>query len=232
MNSFGAGSVIVLAVVIGIYYQQYFRDETRIVRHAWLTLLTNDKYVPGLLALTRSLKRANTSYPLVAMITLDSASQESQQSILNEGCLLRPIEGLFPEYDKTNLAFELFIHSWTKLRAFQMIDICDKCVFMDADMIVLHNTDELLELEDNPNFAAAQRCICNPDNTPSRLPYVYNSLKTFSKTHPYLWDETRIKVIHYILAKPWNKADPGNADYDKINRLWQQAYTWRMETRA
>ncbi|CAF4411196.1 unnamed protein product, partial [Didymodactylos carnosus] len=68
-------------------------------------------------------------------------------------------------------------------------------------------------------------------NTWRRLPYVYNSLKTFSKTHPYLWDETRIKVIHYILAKPWNKADPGNADYDKINRLWQQAYDWRMETR-
>ncbi|CAF0958360.1 unnamed protein product [Didymodactylos carnosus] len=309
MNSFGAGAVIVLAVAIGIYYQQYFGDETPTARRAWLTLLNNDEYVPGVLALARSLKRVKSAYPLVVMITLDTVSQEGQQLVLDEGCQLRPIETLLPKQDKKNLAFERFIHGWTKLRAFQMIDVCDKCVMMDADIIVLQNMDELFELEDNPNFAAVQTCICNPAKNPlypdywkpqncpytheqhshssaevdsrgrmfngglfllhpnqtvfeemlvalntwdlslfkfsdqdflnkfyhttwRRLPYVYNTLKTFSKTHPYLWNETKIKAIHYILAKPWDKLDPDNAAYEEINRLWQEAYDWREQTTA
>lgn len=35
----------------------------------WATLITNDKYVPGLLTLDYSLKRSKSKYPLVAMYT-------------------------------------------------------------------------------------------------------------------------------------------------------------------
>jgi hypothetical protein len=33
------------------------------------------------------------------------------------------------------------------------------------------------------------------------LPYIYNSLKTFSITHSDIWDLAKIKNIHYILDK-------------------------------
>ncbi|CAF3756812.1 unnamed protein product [Rotaria socialis] len=264
MQKLVAVLIAIAAVLISIYYQQHFVMKADTKRRAWLTLLVNEEYVPGVLALVRSLKRAKSMYPLVVLLVSDQLSEETQEMILNEGCLVRPVETIYPTQKTGNLAFQRLTHDWTKLRAFQVVDACEKCIFMDADMIVLHNMDELFELDQNPNFAAVQTCICNPAknviiseiletgklslhscglfvfhpnlvvfeqmitalntwdltdvifadqdflnqfyrSSRKRLPYIYNSLKTFSKTHPYLWDELKIKAIHFILQKPWDK---------------------------
>ncbi|CAF1231740.1 unnamed protein product [Rotaria sp. Silwood1] len=256
----------------------------------------------------RSLKRVNSIYPLVVMINKDYCSEEAQQLILNEGCSIRFIEGLYPT-STTVAAFPYLIHTWTKLRAFEMVDICDKCIFMDADIIVLQNMDELFDLNDTINFAAVQTCTCNlrkvstypeswkPENCPytythekysnnttynnshlnimfnsglflyrpnlttfqqmlealntwdlsefmfpdqhflnkyyhnkwTGLPYIYHGLKVFYKSHPHLWDLSKLKTIHYILEKPWQKSAEGNVEYEAINRLWWEAYEWRSE---
>jgi lipopolysaccharide biosynthesis glycosyltransferase len=283
-----------------IYNKKYLIEEKKPERRAWLTLLCNDEYLFGVLALIRSLKRSKTIYPLVVLIVEDKVSKEVEQQIINEGCSIKHIQDLYPKEDSSNLAFEHLIFTWTKLRAFEMTDVADKCVFLDADMIILQNLDELFQLEDNPDFAAVQTCICNPAKTktypeywkpincsytydnllnineqsrmfnsglflfhPNKdvfqemliclntwdlsqfkfpdqeflnkfyqnkwkcLPSIYNSLKTFSITHPNIWDLSKIKIIHYILAKPWDKMDQRNQLYENINKLWWDAFEYK-----
>ncbi|CAF1059959.1 unnamed protein product [Rotaria sordida] len=293
-------------VILGIYYQNYFISKHHNERRAWVTLLGTEDYFPGVLALVRSLKRANSIYPLVVMMTKDVCSDEAQQLILNEGCSIRFIEDFYPT-SETVYSYPHFFHAWKKLRAFEMVDICDKCVFLDADIILLQNIDELFDLNDNISFAAVQTCTCNlrkistfpeswkPENCPytreqysnntthdnspanvifnaglflfrpnltifqqmlealntwdltefkfaeqdflnkfyhdtwTRIPFIYHGIKVFSKSHPHLWDLSKLKTIHYVNAKPWQKSDEGNVEYEIINRLWWEAYEWRSE---
>jgi len=268
---------------------------------SWVTLICNDEYLVGVLALIRSLKRSKTIYPICVLIIENNVSSETVKQIQNEGAAIRLIEGLNPKQDVQNLAFARFSFGWTKLRAFEITDIADKCVFFDSDTIVLNNLDDIFQLEDNPDFAAVQTCICNPEKRPNYpqhwkpsncpytndirpenidpqfrqfnsglflyhpskklfeemlgylntwdlnqfpfsdqdflnrfyknkwkcLPSFYNSLKTFSLTHPNIWNLSKIKVIHYILAKPWDKHDPDNQRYDHINYLWWNALEYQ-----
>ncbi|CAF3765943.1 unnamed protein product [Rotaria sp. Silwood1] len=285
---------------LGSIYQNYFIGKNKNDRCAWVTLICNDEYLPGVLALVRSLKRSKTIYPLVVIIVEDNVSQDAQQQIKNEECSIKYVQGLYPNQELSDLAAQHFMFAWTKLRAFQMTDIADKCVFLDSDMIVLQNLDEVFQLEDDPDFAAVQTCICNPGKistypefwNPSNCPYshndlstiddrgrmfnggfflfhpnenvfqemlkclntwdlsqfkfaeqdflnkfyeknwkslpsIYNALKTFSITHPNIWDLSKIKIIHYLNAKPWNKADPKNQLYENINQLWWDALEYK-----
>jgi alpha-N-acetylglucosamine transferase len=173
----------------GRTYRKYFIEEKKPERCAWLTLICNDEYLFGILALVRSLKRSKTIYPLVILIVEDNVSKEVEQQIINEGCSIKHIQGLYPKEDSSNLAFQRLIFAWTKLRAFEMTDIADKCVFLDSDMIVLQNLDELFQLEDNPDFAAVQTCICNSAKTtdypeywkPINCPYTYDDLSNINQ---------------------------------------------------
>lgn len=294
-------------IIFGIFYQKYIIQQQHKERRAWLTLFSTQDYLPGVLALARSLKRAKSIYPLVVMCTKDDCSEETETLLLNEGCFVQHIEDLYP-VSTTGLTVPRLTHAWKKLRAFALVDICDTCVFMDADIIVLRNMDEIFDLNQNINFAAVQTCTCNlkenpifpkhwkPQNCPyaqeqnsngpthdnshvniifnsgvflfhpnltvfqqmlealntwdlsqfvfadqdflnkfydktwTRLPFMYNGVKAFSHSHPDLWDLSKLKTIHYVLAKPWQKTDVGNIGYEVINQLWWQAYEWRSET--
>jgi alpha-N-acetylglucosamine transferase len=296
------GSVVKNSLVNTYEYYSIGRNKNK--RCAWITLICNDEYSPGVLALARSLKRSKTIYPLIVMIVKDNLSEDVIQQIQNEECSIKYVEGLYPNQQLTSLAFQHFMYAWTKLRAFEMVDVADECVFLDCDMIVLQNMDELFQLEDKPDFAAIQTCICNPAKTlsyheywnstncphtydqtsndlpniderahmfnagfflfhPNKnvyeqmfkclntwdldefkfaeqdflnkfyknkwkcLPSIYNSLKTFSVTHPNIWNLSKIKIIHFILAKPWNKTDQDNQLYENINQLWWKAFEYR-----
>jgi alpha-N-acetylglucosamine transferase len=57
------------------------------------------------------------------------------------------------------------------------------------------------------------------------LPYVYNALKTLPFQHPTLWDDTRVKNIHFIIDKPWeSELDPGSR-YHALERQWWDVAT-------
>ena len=109
-------------------YRTYLSKEKLSERRVWLTLLCNDEYVIGVIALIRSLKRAKTIYPLVVMLIEENVSKDAQEQLINEGCVIKTIEGLYPRQDPSTFAFQRFVHVWTKLRAFEMTDIADKCV--------------------------------------------------------------------------------------------------------
>ena len=54
------------------------------------------------------------------------------------------------------------------------------------------------------------------------LPYIYNALKTLRECHAEIWDDDHVKIVHYIMAKPWNDKDGG--DKTQPTHAW-----WRAE---
>jgi lipopolysaccharide biosynthesis glycosyltransferase len=57
------------------------------------------------------------------------------------------------------------------------------------------------------------------------LPYVYNALKTMRACHADLWRDGDVKVLHYILNKPWqSRAYDGGDAVEGTHKLWWDAY--------
>ncbi|QGU87945.1 glycosyltransferase family 8 protein [Erwinia sorbitola] len=267
---------------------------------AWATLLTQPDYLIGVRALQASLLAAGTRYPLVVMVT-ENIDGPARQQLEQEGCLLRDVAPLRPNPQlQESYANARFSEVWTKLAAWTLTEF-ERVAFLDADMLVTQNMDELFSLPlADGNIAACHACRCNPnriasyppdwvpencfyswcegvdnveqpgkvDNylnggflllTPDRgvfdrmlaqlaalddlsaylfaeqdflnqfylgrwqpLPYIYNALKTLPHQHPHIWDQERVKNIHYIIDKPWEKQpEPGDRYYALNQRWWQ-----------
>jgi inositol 3-alpha-galactosyltransferase len=135
-------------------------------KRAWVTLLTKTSYLAGAVLLAHSLHKHHSRYPLLILITPDFpstllSSLEREAALTNSKIHL--IEHLRPK-QKFDLIDSRFDDTWTKLMVFSLVD-CEKLVFLDADMLVLRNMDELFDV-DMPRddwISAVHSCVCNTD---------------------------------------------------------------------
>ena len=139
----------------------------------WTTLITNTKYLSGLLTLDASLKFAGSKYPLVALYT-ETFPQEGKEALDRRGIPRKKIPYLLPKTTKDFTNDPRFYDCWSKLTPFSLVEY-ERVVQLDSDMLVLQNMDELMELElDGQDkagegsrvFAASHACLCNPLNKP------------------------------------------------------------------
>ena len=61
-----------------------------------------------------------------------------------------------------------FAEVWTKLRVWQEVQF-DQAVYLDSDLLILQNIDELFEVDSK--LASVQACICNPLKVPKVSPF-------------------------------------------------------------
>ncbi|WP_375486868.1 glycosyltransferase family 8 protein [uncultured Jatrophihabitans sp.] len=149
--------------------------------NAWVTLLTQPDYLPGVRTLRASLTRVGTRYPLLVMVTA-AIDGPARQVLEDDGCLVREVEPLRPVSDDgKGYANARFAEVWTKLRAWDLTDL-ERVVVLDADMLVVAPMDELFDLDLGPGaIAACHACRCNPnriasypaDWTPESCAYTY-----------------------------------------------------------
>lgn len=134
---------------------------------AWVTLLTQPDYFIGVKALHRSLKRSETRWPLIVMVT-DAIDLETREALQALGCVIHPVDPLMPNAElEQHYASAQFGEVWSKLRAWELVD-CERVVFLDADMLVLRNMDELFTLDLGKHaLAACHACRCNPNKIAS-----------------------------------------------------------------
>jgi len=115
---------------------------------AFVTLATNDSYGKGAYVLGKSLKNTGTSRQLVMLVT-DGVSA-AQRTQLNEVWDKLVDITLMDSNDLANLALlkrpELGC-TFSKLKAWTLTEY-EKCVFLDADTLVLQNIDDLFEREE------------------------------------------------------------------------------------
>ncbi|PPR00645.1 hypothetical protein CVT24_000868 [Panaeolus cyanescens] len=130
---------------------------------AYVTLLTSNSYLAGVLVLDYCLRNVDSKYPLVVMIT--SALSKDVTDILHRRRIAtRLVQSLRPPEGRHKLIAHdsRFADTWTKLRGFELADY-HRIVLMDSDMIVLRNMDELMKLDlPQDHIAAVHVCACNP----------------------------------------------------------------------
>ncbi len=147
---------------------------------AWVTLVSNADYLPGAVALVRSVMLSGTMADVVVLHT-PAVSREALRPLSDLGARLAQC-GLLPTSEGFNTAharsavhgrapftkgekppFHTPLDNFVKLRLWQLTGY-SKVVFLDADVIVLRNCDRLFEY---PEFSAA--------------PNVYESLGDFHR---------------------------------------------------
>lgn len=138
----------------------------------WATLLTNTKYLSGLLTLEYSLRKVDSKYPLVVLYT-SSLEPEGLQALKARNIAVREIEYLMPSAHKDYSNEVRFYDCWSKLQPFSLVEY-ERVVMLDSDMLVRQNMDELMDLpldtdgraEGKRVFAASHACVCNPLKKP------------------------------------------------------------------
>ncbi|KAM7535361.1 hypothetical protein Aperf_G00000099928 [Anoplocephala perfoliata] len=118
------------------------------VSEAYVTLATTDEYAVGAMVLANSLKKVGTTKVLVCMVTreVQQSLKESLEQVFDE---VVPVNVL-DSGDKENLKLlsrpDLGT-TFTKLHCWRLTQY-RKCVFMDADTLVVKNIDDLFEREE------------------------------------------------------------------------------------
>ncbi|KJE89886.1 glycogenin [Capsaspora owczarzaki ATCC 30864] len=119
---------------------------------AFVTLVTNDGYALGALVLAKSLRDVNTTRKIAVLITNEVS--EPTRNRLREAFDVVSLVNELNTHDAANLALlgrpELGV-TLTKIYAWKLTQFT-KCVFLDADTLVVQNVDELF---DRPEIAAA-----------------------------------------------------------------------------
>jgi glycogenin len=116
---------------------------------AYITLLSTESYLPGVLALHESLKRTGTRYPFATAVSAHMAP-EIDRLLESAGVIVRriPENTAIPKHMIENNGH--WGHTFDKVHLFGLTEF-KKLVYVDSDMIVLENLDELF---DKPHMSA------------------------------------------------------------------------------
>ena len=176
--------------------------------HAYATLVTNEEYGRGALALVRSLRWTGTEAPVLVLATGEA---EHLDQLEREGCIIVPVEQPAVSADFRNRhsrealhraapfnkgnkpAFHDPVDNFCKLELWKLEDY-GKIVFLDADSVVVKPIDMLFGF---PEFSGA--------------PNLYETLADFHRLNSGVF-----------------VAEPSRATYDRlIERLDRPGVFWR-----
>jgi alpha-N-acetylglucosamine transferase len=187
---------------------------------AYVTLVTNDAYLPGAVALVRSLKLSGTAADIVVLHSGVLAS-EALRGLADLGtrlaeCTLLPtsdafnashakseIHGRNPFAKGSKPSFHTPLDNFVKLRLWQLTEY-SKVVFIDADAIVLRNCDRLF---DYPEFSAA--------------PNVYESLVDFRRMNSGVFVAQPSNYTFEVMLK---KLDAPGVFWRRTDQSFLQTY--------
>ncbi|KAJ9638541.1 uncharacterized protein PV06_09572 [Exophiala oligosperma] len=139
----------------------------------WVTLVTKASYLPGAIILAYTLDQHKSKYPFIIQYTSslgDEAVAALEEESRNYGRIkLHKVDLLLPRKDQENTGSvaERFKDTFTKLRAFEVYNQgYTRAVFLDADMTIFRNPDDLFrcELPGRDWLGANHACVCNLDH--------------------------------------------------------------------
>lgn len=117
-------------------------------KKSFLSILTSDNYILGLIVLYYSLLKTKTKYPFLVLLTPNISSKTL--SILNTHSIqYKILETEILNPTNVNKAHRWF-RTYSKINIFNQIQF-DKIVYLDVDMLVLKNIDSLF---DKPHLSA------------------------------------------------------------------------------
>ncbi|KAH0696424.1 hypothetical protein KY290_015869 [Solanum tuberosum] len=126
--------------------------------HAYVTFLAgNGDYVKGVVGLAKGLRKVKSAYPLVVAV-LPDVPEEHRHILINQGCIVREIEPVYPPENQTQFAMAYYVINYSKLRIWEFVEY-SKMIYLDGDIQVFKNIDHLFDLP-NGYFYAVMDCFC------------------------------------------------------------------------
>lgn len=131
-------------------------------RRAFVTLLSETSYLPGVIALHSSLTASESAYPLVVIVTAAVPPAVRGRLEALARCEVREVAPPDLPAGAAHYACAHFAHCWTKLRMWEWEDEFSRLCYLDADMLLLKNCDELLgdRLCGGAALHAVPECSC------------------------------------------------------------------------
>ncbi|XP_031403181.1 galactinol synthase 1-like [Punica granatum] len=125
---------------------------------AYVTFLAgNGDYVKGVVGLMKGIRKVGSKYPLVVAI-LPDVPEEHRQILVDQGCIVREIEPVYPPENQTQFAMAYYVINYSKLRIWEFVEY-EKMIYLDGDIQVYENIDHLFDLPDG-QFYAVMDCFC------------------------------------------------------------------------
>lgn len=121
-------------------------------KYAFTTILSTDSYLPGVLALFESIKKTNTKVSDFVVIVNQEIKKETINTLEKNGIIVKNMPKVNPP-QSIKLKNKLFPHwnnTFDKFNIFDLTDY-DKVVYLDSDIYVSENIDELFQ---KPNMSA------------------------------------------------------------------------------
>ncbi|RHY78879.1 hypothetical protein DYB31_006787 [Aphanomyces astaci] len=210
-------------------------------RFAYATLVATDSYAVGAEVLRASLLATKSPYTLVILHTPTVSESVVENLRRLENVQVVPVAWLYPRPDQaTSYAFDRFKDVWTKLRVFELT-VYDTVAFLDSDMLVTQNMDELFTLiSDAPDtLVASLACTCNPMKiphypTPSNCSPKLVDMATFNRLVSRFQDEPDLSRFVFadqcFLNENFPNFHVASYKYNAVKTL-RSAHpaTWNME---
>jgi glycogenin len=121
--------------------------------NAYVSYICNDNYLPGIVALIKSLKYHKCKNEIYVMVTKD-VSLKSKEVLSKLGVIIKEVNEIHYKGNKSNLIEDRYgkqNKSWmmfTKINIWKEIP-CEKLLYIDSDMVVLQNIDSIFEINSN-----------------------------------------------------------------------------------
>ncbi len=131
-----------------------YRQTDRQTDRAYITVLTNERYLDGAVVLSESLKAVQAKYPFYVLCP-DDIKPELIERLGERNISVLTAPNLPDEVINRENREEYWKETLFKLKIFGLEQF-EKIVFLDADMIVLQNLDALFELSHMTAVAAGQ----------------------------------------------------------------------------
>ncbi len=134
-------------------------------RFSFVSIITSNNFLEGVLVLHHSLKKTNSKHPFLLLIT-PNISDEVLKVLSKHGIQYTTIQNIEnpTQIDEKHRWFP----TYAKLNIFGLTQF-DKLVYVDADMVIVRNIDELFE---RPHMSAVNNRVILPERDR------YNSLNS------------------------------------------------------
>jgi len=181
--------------------------------YAYITLLSTNDYIYGCIGLIESWKRTNPKYPFYCMVTAN-INFKNRMVLQQIGYKLIEIDFFCPpqyielaqQSDLITGHWEQWQYCWNKLSIWQQEQF-DKLVYLDSDIWVLKNLDDLF---DYPDFSGT------PDIYHLTINHKWWLMAALMIAQPN--KETFNKLVDFVNKYPVDNDNYLGCDMDIINR--------------
>lgn len=134
-------------------------------KYSYITVLTTENYLIGVLALKECLNRLNSKYRLAVLIN-NNITEKTINILKSFDIDVIKIDKIeIPEQIKMQNAgtnYNRWSNTFDKLRMFSLTQF-DKIVYLDSDMYIRKNIDELFDAEDMSAVIDRHYCTIDPE---------------------------------------------------------------------